>query len=70
MAGFDKVDPANPCLECGAPQAQVRAEAHVLTAQVTNPTEQCECLSLARKPERPERAFRVGEPEQEARCVC
>lgn len=37
MAGFDKVDPANPCLYCSSPELHAWAGAHPATAAGLKP---------------------------------
>ena len=67
MAGFDKVDPANPCLIAVLPNCTHGRER--TRQRVSNPIEICKCLSWTRKLYTGQRTSRVGDPEWRAICV-
>jgi hypothetical protein len=69
MAGFDKVDPANPCMICSCPRSCVGRPAHDGRV-VSNFIEKCQRRSWTREFQWSKNTPCTGEPESQARCAC
>jgi hypothetical protein len=69
MAGFDKVDPANPCIICSATRmrGQVRASR---PGGFSNLIGKCQRASWTREFQWSINMPCAGEPESQARCAC
>jgi hypothetical protein len=70
MAGFDHIDPANPCLGCGTALAHVWKKLQILTERLYDFFEKCQRASWVLRTTVAGEHGRGSDPEWQARCVC
>jgi hypothetical protein len=70
MAGFDKVDPANPCFLCSAGHIRSVARPHMTAKWAANLVEKSKRRSWTRQFQWSEITPRKSEPERQKSCAC
>jgi hypothetical protein len=70
MAGFDKVDPAYPCLIGGVARVFARAGLYMAAGPVSNLIEKCQRAGWTRALQWSKNTRCTGEPGSQAGCAC
>jgi hypothetical protein len=70
MAGFDKVDPVNPCIICSGAPVRAWTGPHMTAGWVSKPYREMPARGWTREIQWSKNTPCTGEPESQARGAC